>query len=411
MLKHHSSRPAWGTCPFSILLVGALALGGFAVVAETSQGDSKSDSPRSYVLAPGETLSTLAGQEGGVALAAGDVNGDGTIDIVVGNALAGRPLLTYLNKGKGRFSDPIQSPRAGNFNSQSADLIDLNGDGKLDFVCGGSDVPSISFGRGDGTFAVPVSTKFPGGYAALPEIYSQVFADFNGDGKLDMAATGTDGFGVALNPGDGKFRGSADYKATHLRRLAVGDFNRDRQPDLVGVDGVKRVVRVFLNDAGSFSPDASKMSELLPGSARWERGEPHIAVGDFNGDGKPDVAVTGASFSEMSVDVLLGNGDGTLGAPTTHRVGTKAIWRLLAADVNKDGKSDLVVACTRAVVVLISKGDGTFETPLEIGASGQLSGVAVGDFSGSGALGFAAITPGSPSTIDVFTATLKRKQD
>ncbi len=134
-------------------------------------------------------------------------------------------------------------------------------------------------------------------------------------------------------------------------------------------------------------PAASADLHLAPAVSYGTGGLPQaVAVADFNGDSKPDLAV--ANNADGTVSVLLGNGDGTFQSKLDQAAGTSPV-ALAAADLNGDGKQDLAVATATGVSVLIGKGDGTFDDAVSYGAGGA-SGVAIGDLNGDGKLDLAA---------------------
>src|SRR5207302_7198575 len=127
-----------------------------------------------------------------------------------------------------------------------------------------------------------------------------------------------------------------------------------------------------------------------------------VAIGDFNGDGKPDLGVAknfcspeGPCTTNGSVSVVLGNGDGTFQAPMDYRVGTNPV-SLVMGDINGDGKPDLAVLSygSSGVSLLFGKGDGTFQDAVNYGTGNGASSVAIGDFNGDGKADLAVASDG-----------------
>jgi hypothetical protein len=221
--------------------------------------------------------------------------------------------------------------------------------------------------------------------------------DFNGDGKLDLVVANSGGgvgagnVSVLLGNGDGTFQAAANYDAgTTPLSVAVGDFNRDGKLDLVVAsrgsfannytDGS---VSVLLgNGDGTFQAPGAYGPVVTPNS---------VAVGDFNGDGNPDLAVATVGWyvdvTAGGVSALLGNGDGTF--QSAVRYDSEGYdWRVVVGDFNGDGNSDLAVANgpSGAVRVLLGNGDGTFQTAVTygMGTNADPHCAAVGDFNGDG---------------------------
>jgi hypothetical protein len=284
----------------------------------------------------------------------------------------------------------------------SVAVADVNGDGKPDLLV--ATVPSsvyvhssvnVLLGNGDGTFQAPVAYD-SGGFGA----FSVAVADVNGDGKPDLVVANVCGaacgvpseegsVGVLLGNGDGTFQPAVIYDSGGISpvSIAVADLNGDGKLDLVVANQcvkdeqcnpwTEATVSVLLgNGDGTFQTAVS----YDPGGAHTES----VAVADVNGDGKPDLVAANACVDcgPASVGVLLGNGDGTFQPAVVYDV-PAAGW-VAIADVNGDGKQDLVVA-GGDVCVLMGNGDGTFQIPVcdDTGGGDAIS-VAVADVNGDG---------------------------
>ncbi|APR88415.1 Putative aggregation factor core protein MAFp3, isoform C [Minicystis rosea] len=232
---------------------------------------------------------------------------------------------------------------------------------------------AASFAAGALNFVVPVSVDL----GAAPS--GVVVADLDGDGHPDLAAaTGARGVTVALAR-DGGFAPPRAFPAGNATNLVAGDFNGDDEIDLAVTNEAGVTVLLGKGD-GSFGEPLSFATKSVPAS---------IAVGDFDRDGKLDVAVAGGSGGQVAV--LLGKGDGSFGAATTYAT---LPWKSMLAtgDVDGNGKLDLLVAnVTGEVVTLFGNGDGTFRS----GPTKRLSqwlhvlAIAAGDFDGDGKLDLA----------------------
>jgi hypothetical protein len=243
---------------------------------------------------------------------------------------------------------------------------------------------------------------YPSG-GSLP--YSVAVADVNGDGKPDLVVANNlyNSVGVLLGNGDGTFQPVATYGSGGVgpQWVAVADVNGDGKPDLLvanclptgssncGGPTPNGVVSVLLgNGDGTFQPAVSYDA--------GGRNANSVVVADLNGDGKPDLVV-GTFF--YFVGVLLGNGDGTF-QPVVTYLGQANIVSVAVGDVNGDGKPDLVASGSGGVFVLLNNGDGTFPHVGEYSTGGAARSVAVADVNRDGKLDLVVANYGGGKNFD-----------
>jgi FG-GAP-like repeat/FG-GAP repeat len=289
-------------------------------------------------------------------IAVGDFNGDGKQDLLVATISGPQATIVMLGNGDGTFVQ--QAPIPGSFGFNQAAVVDLNGDGHLDIVEVGNAFVEVALGKGDGTFgpltslpavgasgpvvqvvvkdfngdgkldiAAVEATDVSGGFftsgnllffagngdgtfqsgtvtaLTLGGLNSVVAADFNGDGKQDVALGGQNSSALALGNGDGTFgklalvvepigNASGDGQA-----LATADFDLDGKPDLVAIDHLSGIVTLLLNSAVGVFPAPSNSTFTFNLAA----GINNLAVGDFNGDGLPDIVVCNPLTNQISI--------------------------------------------------------------------------------------------------------------
>jgi hypothetical protein len=234
-------------------------------------------------------------------------------------------------------------------------VADFNGDGKSDIAATNrsSNDLSILQGNGDGTF----QTQQRFAIGSLPA--AVVTADLNADGRLDVvtANSSTDDVSILLGNGDGTFQPEQRYVVGDTPfALAIGDFNGDGKFDVAAANTLSRDISVLLGIGnGTFQPQ-QRFLLGYPAS-----GPSSIAVADLNGDGKGDlVAGRNLEGNGDNLIVFIGNGDGTFQPPRPFRggIGTRSV---AVGDLNGDGMMDVAAASTISndVTIFIGNGDGT----------------------------------------------------
>jgi hypothetical protein len=327
----------------------------------------------------------------------GDFHNTGKKDLVVVHGTNPATFEVWVPNGGTKFTVPSSPTTIANSFLVGGAVFDVNGDGNLDLVFVDSKTPAnvwTLLGNGDGTFQTPTSV------ALSSKVSNVVFADFNGDGILDFAAiTGTQDV-VYLGQSNGTYvAGTPLTNPDGLYDIcnnAAGDLNGDGKPELIAancsVSGAAGNLTIYVNNGdGTFKTGVyySAGTETTDNTAA-NISPLAVTIADVNGDGKNDLVVSNHDAGDMTV--LLGNGDGTVKVPTVgYNTGGTPKTSAIVEDFNGDGIPDIVVPDYNfSFVYLQGYGDGTFRgaqdffSPVPGGFSAGATAIATGDFNGDG---------------------------
>jgi hypothetical protein len=408
---------------------GPAAVAGVAAITADLNGDGEKDVALSsgqillghgdgtLTLLPG-TLSTVASTGGdpnpGRGIAAADFNHDGKIDLAVTNRLA-TTVDTYLGNGDGTFT--YKSSFASLYGLQNIQSTDLDGDGVPDLfigsTSGGVFLPDAAtgglfesaLGSGDGSFVSSGDAYLPNNTAlAFNTVYD--VADFNGDGKPDIvsldvdATNATPQLRVRKGTGDGKFTNLTSTTVnvpglaagqSNTAALAAADFDGDSKQDVV----------FATTPLGSNASTISVVPGNGDGTFAAQKDYPNsgtvvaLHVADINGDGKPDLVFisnssTPGMTTQTAIEAMMNDGSGNF-KPATQIDAAANLAALAVADVNGDGKPDLVVSAgnqftnaTGSVQVYLGKGDGSFGKPSSLSAAAYPGALTIADMNHDG---------------------------
>lgn len=323
-----------------------------------------------------------------------DLNHDGKLDLVT----AGRGVRVALGEGDGSFAAQVIYPYSARLLALAAD--DVNGDGNPDLAValndGSRDWVDLLFGNGDGTLAHNEALTY--NTSSRPD--SVTAADLNGDGNLDLVTTSASSVGVLFGAGNGVLSARTDYSTGQITRSTrLGDVNGDATIDIIAVDGASSTVGLLLGKGdGTFAPKVDYPTDRGPGG---------LALGDLDRDGVMDVVTSnGGSSVSGTVSVLLGTGDGKLAAHVDYPVGVAPVAVALG-DLNGDRKPDIAVANAGfdgewSVGVLLGKGDGTFAPETEYASGYGPNSIALGDLNGDGTLDIVTANSMAASSVSVL---------
>ena len=318
-------------------------------------------------------------------IAAGDFDRDSVLDLVGGGTPGIKSVQVAYGRGNGKFVDR-RDFALGN-GAWGAATADLNHDGNLDLAVGtsdtfvGSNTVTVLLGDGHGAFSAPTIYQIGGDYGSL----NVAIADLNGDGNPDLVANFVEypnfAVDVLLGYGDGTFAPQVEYPTgAYPLWVAIADVNNDARMDIITADNTftgnqfRGKVGILLgNGDGTFQPYVEYATAKNP---------TFVLVADFNHDGNVDLATANGyyPFLPTSVSILLGRGDGTFPTHTEYDLNNLYQFKMVAGDFNGDGKVDL--ACSNGNL-LLGQGDGTFQFGIPFTSEDGTS-ITAGDYNRDG---------------------------
>jgi len=313
--------------------------------------------------APGSPY-RIGGEPAGLDV--GDTDGDGDADLVIVGSDA---VVVLPGDGRGGFRSPHRTALPEGSEPHLVALGDLDGDGTLDAAVTSHDSNAVTLLRGNshGRFAPFPASPLPTGSPDPPHNHGLALADLDGDGHLDLLFGNQDAGSIAVLLGDGHvaFKPAPGLPVAVGRRpypFAVGDLDGDGAPDLAVSDLGGEAVTLLRGDGrGAFTPFPSSPLPTLPSPF-------HVTLADLDGDGNLDLVTSHNDSASLSI--RLGDGKGGFRAAPAAEMGVGA-WRIAVADFDGDGVPDLAGGTRENRVQLLhGRGDGTFERgpSLETGA-------------------------------------------
>lgn len=321
----------------------------------------------------------------------GDLNQDRNIDLITANGLNNN-VTVLLGDGRGGFRKAPGSPVPVPGGTLEMALADFNGDGRLDLASASHDSFDIAvlLGNGRGGFDPAPGSPFAATAGGKPHTHGLAAVDANGDRRADLLAVNNEENSVAVLLGDGHGRfsraaGSPFKVGPSPYPLATGDVNSDGRLDIVtpAAFSKDRNVTLLLGDGrGGFTRATSSPFTAAP--------NPYFAaLVDINGDRRPDI-ITSHNAAEL-LTVLLGDGRGGFRAMagSPFSLGARA-WQLAAADVNLDGHADVVAAADENIRILLGDARGFSGAPIAFPAGRGVWRFCMADLNGDGRSDIAA---------------------
>jgi Bacterial Ig-like domain (group 3)/FG-GAP-like repeat len=352
-------------------------------------------------------------------VASGDINGDGIPDTVsteYTNATISTPnIVIGLNDGKGHFTYTEafdgKTLDSGNVANIEPMVVDLNGDGLGDLIFPSYDGVAFAYGQGNGVFSalqdLPLGIACPVNYVDAGDLNGDgatdlVFA-YSGDSSCTSGGTISSGYFVLLNKGDGTFVSTFSAYGGSLFEPKLADLNGDGFLDLVVTDNDTNSGTYVIDIIPGIGDGTFNLHSVRETATNTRTSA--ISLGDFDGDGKQDLAIGvinkfqtdgGQIYGSTGLEVLKGNGDFSFGLPAQYAVGL-APWDIRIGDFNNDGRPDIALNLvpyddypnlqSSGFGYLANIGNGTFgpltQTFTGVSHGGSLT---TGDFNNDGAL-------------------------
>lgn len=320
-----------------------------------------------------------------------DFNGDGKLDIVVANEQSSN-VTVLLNDGKGGFVESKGSPFPAGHNLNDIAIGDFNGDGKPDMAFANHEQKSLTILLGDGQGGFRPAPGSPVQVLSNPHTHGVAAGDFNGDGNLDLVTESWGENKVSVLSGDGRGNFSSpgvqfDVGKMPYQRVRAADVNGDAKADIITTNLEGGNVTVLLSDGrGGFKQPAG--SPFPCGDSPFS-----VAIGDVNKDGKPDLAIVNSPSSAAGrtgkdgLTILPGDGAGGFKMMAGSPFATNKIPnRLAIGDVNGDGIADVAVTNTdsNSVTLLLMSDKGSVASSSTLAVGHKPKGIAIGDLNGDG---------------------------
>jgi hypothetical protein len=320
-----------------------------------------------------------------------DLNGDGQLDLVVANEKS-NDVSVLLDDGKGGFSPSRGSPFSAGPNPNDLAGGDFNGDGRIDLAIANHETQHVTVLLGDGRGAFAPAPSSPVTVVVKPHVHGVAAGDFNGDGNLDLVTDSWADDRVLVLFGDGK--GSFATPGTYVdvgrhpyQRVRVADLNGDGKADIVSPNLEGDNVTILLGDGtGKFREPAG--SPFACGDSPF-----NVAIGDVNADGKLDLAIVNSpsSTSDRSgqdgLFILIGDGLGGFTKMAGSPLATGKFPNIPAiGDVNGDGVADVAVSSPDGdkIIVFTMSRKGAVTSRTAVSVPGHPKGLVLRDLDGDG---------------------------